>query len=227
MKKRKHLYPEMKYFVYDIDSHATGFRGVFQDSANQSILMFYAVFIISKLMILKMPLEYMDFMWVLMSIMVRFIGERCIGNIQEPQINYLGSKLVKLIDLGIVGLYGLIGVLLAYYNALYLAWIILFFIAMSIVCTIYWVRHCIVWEKFSQNSAQKPKGGCAFTAGSSIVNIGLIGFAARSAMNGDTLIFELALLILAVFCISIPLYGGTLMAMKLYYYYTYLRKDKE
>lgn len=65
--------------------------------------------------------------------------------------------------------------------------------------------------------------GGVFIGVGSVVNTTLIGFAARNAMNGEAFIKDASLLLLTTFCSAVFVYSATFVAMKLYYYYQYLR----
>ena len=226
MKKRKHLYPEMRYFVYENDSVKSAFPGVVVDSANHLLLLFYVIFALVKMVFFNLPLGFMEINWGLMAIAVRFIGEGSVRNIEDPQIKYIATKMVNEIELELMGLYGLIGVVLAYYQMLYLMWIILFVMVLSVVCIVYWIGHCILWEKYSQNASKKSNIGCALIGVSSVATFSSIGSVTRITMKDETarmMIMEVSMLCLATIWIVVPIYPITFMAMKLYYYYRYLR----
>lgn len=232
MKKLKHLYPAMKNFVYWNTSAAMKSAASCKKSWHEDydlLLILYSIFVIAKAILLKTQLGLTELIWAIAIVVFLLGGWLGVRSIEEPQINYLGHALIQLLfGMGIPGLYGMFGVILPYYDVLYLGCVVGFLIGLMVLCTYYYVRHCLIWDKFASDSPKQGTGGWIgiSAVGSGITTI-LIAVCARIFQTGGYWIAQILIVALSVFLIGIAVPLSTMNIMRLYYYYRYLRPNEK
>lgn len=220
----------MKNFVYStipktVATPSPPLKSLYEDFG--LTIIFYIVFVLTKLVLMETFLNWTDFIWMLVSSII--LGSACFfaQTIKDPRISLLGHGLLIGLGMGLAGLYGMFGLILSHYDILYLGWIIVFLMCLIIPCTYGWVLHCIRWDKFDPVLQKSPNGWLGMSVGATCIITAIIGVSARIYQTGGHWISELAIILLSILLIAIAVPFSTIGFLKLYYFYRYLRKDEE
>lgn len=225
MKKYKHLHPAMEHFVFHkIPEFYQPIKSLFYTLKDNYIVavIFHGLFFLLKLFVLDLPIIG-DLIWIGIVGAVLFCGVLLVRRkVTDDRISYIAHMFLSLLGLCLSIIYMLWSIVLTYFDLLYLIWVILPVFGIIILCSHYWVRHCLVWDKYGTDSPKQSKAWIGFGGGSSVVIMATMMTVLRVSQDNMATIIVGMTAFGCIIGIAFILPFTVIYALKLYYYYKYL-----
>lgn len=230
MKKLKHLHPAMEHFVFHkIPEFYRPIKSIFYTLKDNYIVavIFHGLYFLLKLFVLDLPIIG-DLIWIGIVGAVLFCGVLLVRRkVTDDRISYIAHMFLSLLGLCLSIIYLLWSIVLTYFDLLYLIWVILPVLGIVILCSHYWVRHCLVWDKYGTDSPKQSKFGSGLWVGLSCIITIIMMVVLRVSQDNMATIIVGATAFGCIILIAFILPFTVIYALKLYYYYKYLRAANE